>query len=153
MFRSILVAYDDSPGARRALDIALQLATDSSGTRLTVVAVQPEPARFGGTIDEYQEERSFEERRSHQWLEAASAIAARHDVALGVELRFGHPAREIVDTAEAIAVDLIVLGHSGHSGAWGRFLGTTAEKVSRHAHCSVLIAAPPEGRAPDLHDG
>ncbi len=50
--------------------------------------------------------------------------------------------------ADDVAADLIVLGHSGHSAVWGRFLGTTAEKVSRHAHCSVLIAAPAEGRTP-----
>jgi nucleotide-binding universal stress UspA family protein len=34
---------------------------------------------------------------------------------------------------------LVVVGHTGHSGVWGRFLGTTAEKVSRHAAGSVLI--------------
>jgi hypothetical protein len=33
----------------------------------------------------------------------------------------------------------VVIGHTGHSGVWGLFLGTTAEKVSRHAACSVLI--------------
>ena len=36
-------------------------------------------------------------------------------------------------------VDLILVGHSGLSGVWAAFLGTTAEKVSRHAPCSVLI--------------
>jgi hypothetical protein len=35
--------------------------------------------------------------------------------------------------------DLVVIGHSGLSGVWGLFLGTTAEKVSRHAACSVRI--------------
>jgi nucleotide-binding universal stress UspA family protein len=148
MFHNILVAYDDSPGARRALDIALQIARGSE-VRLTVIAVQPQPARFGGTIDEYQEERSFEEQRCHQWLAAASAIAVTHDVALHHQERFGHPAQEIVNAAEALGTDLVIVGHSGHSAVWGRFLGTTAEKVSRHAHCSVLIAAPPEGRAPN----
>lgn len=147
MFRSILIAYDDSPGAHRALDIALQLADGRPEVRLTAIAVQPQPARFGGTIDEYQEERYFEEQRCHQWLAAASAIAATHDVTLDHEARFGHPAQEIVNTAEALGADLIVIGHSGHSAVWGRFLGTTAEKVSRHAHCSVLIAAPAGGRA------
>jgi nucleotide-binding universal stress UspA family protein len=149
MFHNTLVAYDDSPGARRALDIALQLADRRPEVRLTAIAVQPQPARFGGTIDEYQEERTFEEQRCHQWLAAASAIAATHDIPLEPERRFGHPAQEIVNAAEALGADLIIVGHSGHSAVWGRFLGTTAEKVSRHAHCSVLIAAPLEGRAPN----
>jgi len=35
--------------------------------------------------------------------------------------------------------DLVVVGHAGHSHVWGSFMGTTAEKVSRHAPCDVLI--------------
>ncbi len=52
----------------------------------------------------------------------------------------GHPAQQIVQVAQEHRADLIVIGHSGHSGVWGRFLGSTAEKVSRHAACSVLLA-------------
>jgi nucleotide-binding universal stress UspA family protein len=32
-----------------------------------------------------------------------------------------------------------VVGHSDHSGLWGRLLGDTADRISDHAHCSVLI--------------
>jgi nucleotide-binding universal stress UspA family protein len=55
------------------------------------------------------------------------------------ELRTGHPSEEILAAARTHQADLIVLGHSGRSDTWGRFPGTTAEKVSRHAECSVLI--------------
>jgi nucleotide-binding universal stress UspA family protein len=69
-----------------------------------------------------------------------AAHAGPFGVRLTTELRTGHPAQEILAAARAHRADLIVLGHSGRSDAWGRFLGTTAEKVSRHAECSVLIA-------------
>jgi nucleotide-binding universal stress UspA family protein len=146
MFRSILIAYDDSPGARRALDLALGIAAAGDSTELTATAIEAPPPRFGGTTDEYQEEHAFEERLCARWLDAATAIASARGVELRTEHRTGHPAKELVRAAEDAGADLIVLGHSGHSGAWGRFLGTTAERVSRHVHCSVLIAAPPEGR-------
>lgn len=55
------------------------------------------------------------------------------------EVRLCHPAQQIVQAAQEHQVDLIVVGHGGHSGVWGMFLGTTAEKVSRHVPCSVLI--------------
>lgn len=148
MLDKILVAYDDSPGARRALDLALELETRVASAALRVVAVESPPPRFGGTIDEYEEERAFDDQRCDQWLRAAQAIAAGRGVEVDVERRVGHPAQELVRAAEDAGADLIVLGHSGHSAVWGRFLGTTAEKVSRHAHCSVLIAAPAEGRTP-----
>jgi hypothetical protein len=34
---------------------------------------------------------------------------------------------------------LIVARHSDHSQMWGRLLGDTADRISDHAHCSVLI--------------
>jgi nucleotide-binding universal stress UspA family protein len=55
------------------------------------------------------------------------------------EIRAGHPAQEIVRAARDHGADLVVVGHTGHLGVWGRFLGTSAEKVGRHAACSVLI--------------
>jgi len=52
----------------------------------------------------------------------------------------GHPAQTSVQVAEEGRFGLVLLGHSGLSGVWAKFLGTTAaEKVSRHAPCSVLI--------------
>jgi nucleotide-binding universal stress UspA family protein len=72
-------------------------------------------------------------------LEEASSYAAGRGVAMQADIRAGHPAQEIVRAADDQGADLVVVGHSGHSGVWGRFLGGTAEKVSRHAVCSVLI--------------
>ena len=74
-----------------------------------------------------------------EWAEDATAYARAHGVAMQTVIRAGYPAQEIVRAAAEQEADLIVLGHSGHSAVWGRFLGTTAEKVSRHATCSVLI--------------
>jgi nucleotide-binding universal stress UspA family protein len=62
------------------------------------------------------------------------------------EIRAGHPAQEIARAARDHDADLVVVGHTGHSGEWARFLGTTAEKVSRHAACSVLIVRSPAAR-------
>ncbi|GAB2941861.1 fluoride efflux transporter CrcB [Nonomuraea fastidiosa] len=63
---------------------------------------------------------------------------------LATRIRAGHPAHEILAAAEACHVGLIVLGRSGHSRLWGRLIGSTTERVSRRAHCSVLIVD--EGR-------
>jgi nucleotide-binding universal stress UspA family protein len=54
------------------------------------------------------------------------------------EVRQGIPAEEILKAAQETAPDLIVIGHMG-SSALSRFLmGSTAERVVRHAHCSVV---------------
>jgi nucleotide-binding universal stress UspA family protein len=79
------------------------------------------------------------EAPSTKLVELIATHAGSFGVRLSTELRTGHPAQEILAAARTHQADLIVMGHSGRSGAWGRSLGTTAEKVSRHAECSVLI--------------
>ena len=45
----------------------------------------------------------------------------------------------IVNFAKDGGYDLIIVRHSDHSELWGRLLGDTADRISDHAHCSVLI--------------
>jgi nucleotide-binding universal stress UspA family protein len=139
MFRTLLVAYDGSAGAKRALETAAELARRDDAV-LFALAISGHLPRYGGTVGEVEEERLYGEQECARLLEEASDFAARRGVLVETQTRIGHPAQEIVRAAEQHQIDLIVLGHSGgHSGVWGGFLGTTAEKVSRHAPCSVLI--------------
>jgi nucleotide-binding universal stress UspA family protein len=56
------------------------------------------------------------------------------------KVRVGIPYEEILDEAEQMAAELILLGHKAAPGL-GRFLlGSTAERVVRHASCSVFVA-------------
>jgi nucleotide-binding universal stress UspA family protein len=145
MFNKIVVAYDDSPGARRALQIGADLA-QRPGAELVAVAVEAHLPHYGATVGEVEEERAVEEQACQRWLRAAEAYADERGVKLRTAIVAGHPAEKLVQAAQEHGADLLILGHSGHSAIWGRFLGSTVEKVSRHATCSVLIAAPPEGR-------
>jgi nucleotide-binding universal stress UspA family protein len=53
--------------------------------------------------------------------------------------RIGSAGQAIVQVAAEGSLDLLMLGRSGHSEVWRRFMDRTADKVSRHASCSVLI--------------
>lgn len=110
------------------------------------VAVEGHLPHYGATVGEFDEERELEERECRRWLEEATAYTQARGVAARTEVLSGHPAQQLLHAAHRAHADLVVLGHSGHSAVWGRFLGTTVEKVSRHATCSVLIAAPSAGR-------
>jgi len=51
----------------------------------------------------------------------------------------GHPTEQIIHRAETDNVDLVILGHRGVS-RFGVFkIGSTSDKVVRHAHCPVMI--------------
>ena len=54
-------------------------------------------------------------------------------------MRWGKPFQEIVNAAEKLAADMIVLTTHGYTGIKHAYLGSTAERVVRHAHCPVLV--------------
>ena len=138
MYKKILVAYDSSDGAHKALDAGINLAKIHQA-ELSALTVQERLPRFAGTIDEVQEEKEFANQHHGKLLEAARSQAQEAGIELKTIMRPGHPAQTIVQVAKEGKFDLVLVGHTGLSGVWAAFLGTTAEKVSRHAPCSVLI--------------
>jgi nucleotide-binding universal stress UspA family protein len=137
MFERIVVGFDGSPASRRALAVALDLHDGAAG--ITVVSVEenlPQYVAMRGEVDEAKQ--AADEYFGRLGQEALQAARAR---GRDVELRIlrGHAAQRLVEFASEAHADLLVIGHSGHSGVWGTFLGTSAEKIVRHAPCSVLV--------------
>ena len=58
---------------------------------------------------------------------------------ISVVVRDGKPFQEICHAAETLGADLIVLTTHGHTGLKHVWLGSTAERVVRHAKCPVLV--------------
>jgi nucleotide-binding universal stress UspA family protein len=54
-------------------------------------------------------------------------------------LRVGCPFDEIVQMANHLNVDLIIIGSHGRTGLTHLLLGSTAERVVEHAQCPVLV--------------
>jgi len=138
MFKKILLAYDGSEGANRALEAGLELARVHQA-ELWALTVQEGVPRFSATIDEVQEEKAFANQHTAEVLAAARARAQNGGIELKTLSQTGHPAQTIIQVAGEGKFDLILVGHSGLSGVWAKFLGSTAERVSRHSPCSVLI--------------
>jgi nucleotide-binding universal stress UspA family protein len=138
MFQKILLAYDGSDGAKKALEAAIDLATVHEG-KIWALAVEERLPHISATVGEFQEAKDLADQKFRELMEAARARAEQAGIELKALLRAGHPAQTIVEVAKEGEFDVILVGHSGLSGVWATFLGTTAEKVSRHAPCSVLI--------------
>ena len=139
MIKHILVAYDGSPTSQKALEVAIELA-GAFGADLSLVSVEEHLPSFPGDIGEVKEEK---ERQNDVFQklqrEARETVKLKGLDLFCADVLVGHVSQSIISHAKSIQCDLIVMGHSGRSGAWGRFLGSTAEKVSRVAHCTVMI--------------
>ncbi len=138
MFKTIAVGFDGSAGSRQALAAAIRLAREQ-GARLWTIGVEERLPRYAATIDEYEGEKEAANEYFRRLNEEAVDLARQAGVMLENIVRPGHAAKVIVDVAKELNADLLVIGHTGHSDLWGTFLGTTADKVVRHASCSVLV--------------
>ena len=54
-------------------------------------------------------------------------------------VRYGKPFAEIARGAKTLDASLIVIATHGYTGLKHIYLGSVAERVVRHAHCSVLV--------------
>ena len=137
-FRKILVGFDGSKQAEKAIDVALSLAHSLDAKVLIfAVARPPEPP----TSVELQ--AVLDDAREH-FEEAFIAIRrlAGEDVELETDIAVGHPAEQIVHKAEIEHVDLIIMGRRGYrgskSGCWApsRSGGAPLRPLSGHG-CPV----------------
>jgi len=138
MFKKILVGYDGSKGGKAALQRAAAMAKQT-GAELTALWVRDPLPRYTDLPGEPEEAQEAADEYFNERRQEIQEIAAQHGVAIRCETRRGHPAKAILKFADEGGYDLIAVGHSDHSELWGRLLGDTADRISDHAHCSVLI--------------
>ena len=70
---------------------------------------------------------------------AAADLAESFGIKISAAVREGKPHEEICEAAKALGADLIVLTTHGYTGLKHVWLGSTAERVVRHALCPVLV--------------
>jgi nucleotide-binding universal stress UspA family protein len=143
----VLVGFDDSAEARRALDRGIAEA-QARRARLVVLSVfevplDPQVDRFFGTLDDITD---WEGQPIAPPPELVGLLAhARDEVeAAGLQADFmwaaGEPGRAIVDAARDARADVVVLGEH-HHGFLGRLFGTdVAAEVRRELGASVIVA-------------
>ena len=140
--KQVLVAYDGSVPARRALVHAAELARP--GDAVTIVNVMPEPgvgARIEPPVDE----------RNRQWclLDEAQRLLAGRGIRARTMAPVGDAATEILAAAEVVSADVIVVAR--HRGHVPHPLGSITSRLVRSASCDVL-AVHQASAEPGPHD-
>ena len=143
MFRSIVVGTDGSETAEKAVDAAIDLAKLNGATLELVSAYEPVSNQRlrRAAVDAPADMEWMIHRRAE--VDATLHNAAQRATAAGVPVREhareGDAADAILDVAEELGADLIVVGNKGMTGAKRFLLGSVPNKVSHHAPCSVMI--------------
>jgi nucleotide-binding universal stress UspA family protein len=137
-YRRILVPFDGSDGARRALSRALSLARDR-GAEVITISVDEHTPRYAKGVGEVEEEDALREQYFAELTSEATRVAEQMGMGLRTVTAVGHAAQSILQCARDQGAELIVIGHSGHSGLWGSLLGSTTARVVDQAECDVLV--------------
>jgi nucleotide-binding universal stress UspA family protein len=91
--------------------------------------------------DEVETEAVIEHSRNYHksLLHGLKHRGDRFGIKPHVELLVGHPAHQILEYAERVKADLIVIGHRGH-GALDRWrLGSVSHRIISYAECAVMV--------------
>jgi universal stress protein A len=136
--RSILVPVDFSSESKKALRYAVSLARQY-GAKLTLVNVVertgfPDFATYPLTMEDDKVMKSARGRL--ELLSKQEGLEPKLIEKLLV--RQGVPFHEITEAARTLLVDLIVITTHGYTGWKHALIGSTAERVVRHAPCPVL---------------
>ena len=135
--KHVLVPIDFSEHSLRALDVAKKLAQDAGGTLTLLHVVEPIPGWEDIPVLMTNPQLAKDAERKLQRLPRERQIDAR--LVGRTVVKIGTPWYEITQTAKELGRDLIVIATHGYAGWKHVVLGSTAERVVRHASCPVLV--------------
>jgi nucleotide-binding universal stress UspA family protein len=139
-YARVLVGYDGSENAKRALARAIALSTGQGSALRIVVVVTTVLTVYGPTAPYYPpgfpEQIIKEGKRS---LEEALITAKEAGRSVSGSVEDGHPSEMILRLAESEGADLIVLGRRGISGVERFLMGGVSSSVVNHSKCDVLV--------------
>ncbi|MBI3374683.1 MAG: universal stress protein [Betaproteobacteria bacterium] len=137
MYR-ILVAVDGSEHSLRAVEYAAQRAKNAS-CRIDLLHVEkPVMAWEIGPVSPIEPVAAAREAESRELLDAG---AGRFDHATEIEKHAvrGEPARTIIELADKLGVDEIVIGSHGRRPLGAALLGSVTYEVLHDAHVAVVV--------------
>ena len=129
----IVVGYDGSESAKRALERTSSIATDQDQVR--VVAAAESHARAGITQGAHLDPSEIQRRRND--LDEAQAFLSERGIQGEMIPGQGDPGAVIVEAAKD--ADLVIVGTRGLNPVQRILLGSVSSKVVHRADCDVLV--------------
>lgn len=142
MFKKIIVAYDESPEAKRALATGIDLAKQFRSQLRLITVREPLPAYMSYAEAAFPGSEQILINQRHAFYanlqKDAQAQAETHGISAEGIIVEGDEIQSLVDDLNHWQADLLVIGRRHHSSVSGRLWGSTVHEVAEKAHCSVL---------------
>lgn len=145
----ILLAIDHSQCSEAAARMVVQqMRADGAEVRVLHVL---EPIWLAvdyelGEVRQIEAAREEGLKRGNELVEHIKSLVAKAGFTVSTAVEEGDPRFAIVDYAAQWKPDLLVVGSHGPKGLGRLLIGSVAEYVARHVHCSVLIVRLPTAK-------
>ena len=133
--KTVVVPIDFSGESEKAIRTALELVQDPENIHCVHVLLPLEGISPGLLLGKVSDEKREQAAREH----LAEYLAEKHFIGLTTDVLFGSPGTKVAEYADRVAADLIIISTHGFHGVKRLVLGSVAERVIRHAHCSALV--------------
>jgi nucleotide-binding universal stress UspA family protein len=139
---TVVIGYDGSADARRALDAAMEHVADDGIVHVVTAFDPPSRSEINRVMavlpPEFRNSASLEET-PRGYLHDAELRLEHAGIRHEGHFVDGHPAAAILDVADAVRADLIVIGTRG-LGRIDRFLrGSVSARIANHARTSLMM--------------
>ena len=139
----LLVPVDFSACSLEALEYAAVVAQQAKASLMLLHVLEPVSYGLDFTLGHSRTREQVRETWTKRLEELAASLRVRQ-VPVASQLRGGLPADSILDAAQTLPCDLIVMGTHGRRGISHVFSGSVAEAVLRKASCPVLTVRNPK---------
>jgi nucleotide-binding universal stress UspA family protein len=137
-YHNILVPLDGSELGYKALRKAVDIGKSNGTKTITALYVIPKTAERIQVFGAPNIREAFD-REGRMILGKAVNIADESGISLSVRVNEGVPYRKIIETAQSLSSDLIVMGSRGHPAPHKFLIGSCAKRVISDAPCPVLV--------------
>lgn len=139
MFRRILVPIDGSEPALRAARLAATMAGEQGAevVLLTVVSVPQSLVMVAGIQQDVVEE--YIEQVSRDALVAAEVVVREAGLKVETKVEVGIASEVIIQQAQALGADLVVMGKRGLGGLHGLLVGSVSGRVAHRLPVPVML--------------
>jgi len=140
--RTIVVGFDGSDNSRRALDVSIDLVSDDGVVHVVTAYEAPSSGEVSRLLDAMPEEfrGSFDilsGPRTH--LHDATSILEERGIDHKGHFISGHAAGAILDVADEVDADMIIVGSRGLGRATRFIRGSVSTRVATHAKASFMV--------------
>jgi len=139
----ILVPIDFSDHSRKALAYAVKFA-QQFGSEIELVHVVTPVVYAEGMVLPAAMENLDRQTEEHAKAELDKIAAENPGVKIKTAILTGNPYDEIVTHARKRQTDLLLITTHGRTGLQHFLMGSTAEKILRHAPCPVMVVRDKE---------